>query len=214
MTPASEFLVHHGCAQALTRCRDGSGVQPRRGEAVVIRSARGLELGAVLCPAGDGAQQVAEGELLRRATADDHSRAEAGRRRGQALLEDLQRRIDGEQIPLLPLDVEFTLDGGRADVHVLCWGHAGLAPLQAELKARYDFAIYLLDRSRQPEEEHGCGHCGESGCGGGGCSSGGCSSGGCSSGNCSRGTMTADELTRRFAALREQMLAAQRLPLL
>ena len=48
MTHAPEFLVNHGCAALLTRCRPLGDLFPARGDHVVIRSGRGLELGEVL----------------------------------------------------------------------------------------------------------------------------------------------------------------------
>ena len=53
MTMTREYLVHHGAAGHVGRFR-AAGDGCARGDAVVIRSQRGLELGEVLAPADDG----------------------------------------------------------------------------------------------------------------------------------------------------------------
>ena len=216
MTISTEYLVSHGEAAALTRCRDGAALAPRRGDRVVFRGPRGPELGEVLCPSPIGTpaltDTVAPGELLRCATADDEASAETWHRRGLTLLDDAQTRIADQHLPLVALDVEIPLDGSRAFVHVLRWDACSLTPLLEALFAAHGVPVSFQDRGK-PEEvhaDHGCGSCGT-----GGCSTGGCSTGGCGSGSCSSGSVkSAGELTAYFADLREQMHHAQeRVPL-
>jgi hypothetical protein len=208
----SEFLVSHGRA-AISRCRDIDGLKPLRGQAVVIRSKRGLELGEVLCPASPELIDASAGELLRFASAGDRRQADDLGNRGRALLDDLQESVLSRGLALQPLDADLTLDGERADVNVLSWGPVQLTLLQEELRARHGIAVYFLDCSQKPET--GCGSCGEGGCGS--CGDGGCGShgegGSCGSGDCSRGPKSSDELTRYFAGLREQMKSDQRVSL-
>jgi hypothetical protein len=214
---AAEFLVTHGCTAAITRCRDGERLLPQYGETVVIRSARGLELADVLCPVDDSSPAIAlsTGELIRRATHEDVRQAEALRFRGVQLLASAQELIEQMQLPLLPLDADVLLDGQNAVLHVLCWETCTLTPFQEELRNRERLLVTLQDRSKPAEEqEHACSECGSAG-GCGSCGEGGCGEGGCSSGNCSSGKFeTPEELTRYFGALREQMLARERVPLL
>ena len=173
----------------------------------MIRGRRGLELGEVLCPALPEMHDAASGELLRIASATDRRQAEELFSRARALLEDLQQLIVSRSLPMQSLDADLTLDGERADVNVLSWGPVPLMPLQQELQVRHGVAVYFLDCSRPSEA--GCDSCGESGCGS--CGDGGCGS--CGNGSCSRGPTSADELTRYFAALREQMQSARRVSL-
>jgi hypothetical protein len=203
----AEFLVSHGRAAAISRCRDAGGLQPVRSDVVVIRGKRGLELGEILCPALPEAHEAASGELLRFASPADRQQSEQLYVRGRVILDDLQALVLSDGLPLQPLDVDLTLDGERADVNVLSWGQAPLTRLREELHARHGVAVFFLDCSRPAES--GCGSCGADGCGD--CGSGGC--GDCGSGGCSRGPTSADELTRYFASLREQMNSAGRLSL-
>jgi hypothetical protein len=218
----ASYYVSHGCAAALSCCGDTGDLRPARGEAVVIQSARGPELGTVLSEAIDRSTSFSAGEILRRATADDHRAFAELRRRGQLLLDHAHQLIQEQYLPLLPLDVDLTLDGAAALIHVLRWEPCTLTPLLEELHRRHPFAIQLLDTSsgarsasKGSEDHHGCGSCGS--CGSGGCGSGGCDScgSGCGSGDCSRGAApSAAELTAYFANLRAQMEAANRVPLL
>ncbi|MFL5338777.1 MAG: hypothetical protein ACJ8F7_01305 [Gemmataceae bacterium] len=207
MIAAPEFLVSHGCAALLTRCR--GPVPAARGDRVVIRSGRGLELGEVLCEAGPAPEVISPGELLRLATADDEALSFQMNRRGNELMDSVQLAVTRDGLPLLPLDAEVLLDGSRAIVHVLRWDTCTLTPLLEELRSAHGIGVAFLDRSKL--EEHGCGSCGEGGCGS--CGDGGCSTGGCGSGDCSRGAKSAAEMTAYFAALREQMHARGRVPL-
>jgi hypothetical protein len=203
------YFVSHGCAAALSCCTDAVELRPARGEAVVIRSARGPELGTVLAEApNDLPVPFSNGEMLRRATGDDHRAFADLHRRGQLLLDDTHQLVAEKNLPLLPLDVDLTLDGLEAQIHVLRWEPCTLTPLLEELRRRHPFAIHLLDTSRHADE-HGCGSCGS--CGDGGCGSGGCGNGG----DCSRGAApSAAELTAYFAGLRKQMEGLERVPLL
>src|SRR5262245_54399899 len=126
MMMTASYYVSHGCAAALSCCTDAAGLCPRRGEAVVIKSARGPELGTVLSEATDLSTSFSSGELLRRATSDDHRAFVDLRRRGQDLLDDTHQLIQEQCLPLLPLDVDLTLDGAGAHIHVLRWGSCTL----------------------------------------------------------------------------------------
>lgn len=203
-----EYLVAHGCAAALSRCRDVAGVQPRRGDGVVIRTTRGLELGAVLCEASPTCERITSADLLRPANTTDQLAAEAQKKRGWTLLDDLQQWVETHGAPMQPLDADITLDGNDVQVHVLKWGEVFVQELIDSLRQSHGFQVSLIDDS-QPAE-HGCGSGGCGSCGEGGCGSG---SGGCSSGGCSSGIASAAELTRHFAELREQMQARARVPL-
>jgi hypothetical protein len=213
----SEYLVAHGCTAALTRCRDGESLFPQYSESVVIRTPRGLEIGEVLCSADSNfvPSHTSAGEILRRATLDDARQADNLRLRAQPLLSHAQQLIEQMQLPLAPLDADILLDGESAILHVLSWEQCTLTPFLEELRSRLSMHITLQDESRPAvEHEHGCSECGSAG-GCGSCGEDGCGHGGCSSGSCSRGKIdTPEELTRYFAALREQMLARERVPLL
>lgn len=220
MNTAVEYLVSHGRAAALTRCRSAETWQPVRSDRVVLRSPRGLELGNVLGLA-EGAcdtSALAQGELLRRASAADEVLLSSLQEKSLALLDAAQTRIEADGLPLLALDAEFLLDGREAFLHVLRWGDVTLTPLLESLNSSFGTTVRMVDRGQPAaQNEHGCGSCGSCGSGGG-CGSGDCGTkekGGCSSGSCSKGSFkTADDLSDYFLRLRAEMLAHPRVPLL
>jgi cell fate regulator YaaT (PSP1 superfamily) len=214
-----EYLVSYGCTGDFGRFRPAQPICCRRGDRVVVRSHRGLELGEVLCPATPGhahfLPNTTVGALLRLAGDPDEQAAEAQLRRGRQLCDD-GRRLAGEMaLPLEILDAEILLDGQQAIVQFLRWDECDFRPLVSTLSTRYEvqLAMYDLALPRDAgaeDEEHGCGRegCGRAG-GKGGCSS--CSSGG---GCSSCGAVKKEDLAPYFAQLRQQMEARQRTALL
>jgi hypothetical protein len=201
--------------------------RPARGERVVVRGPRGVEIGIALCEPGErfAKSLSTEGELLRVATHEDVSRTAAFPAREAELLSRAADAATERGLPLTFVDAELTLDD-RLILHGLAWEACDATPLFEELSARFGLTVRLLDLSqtqvtRDPPPAPSAGGCGKPGCGtdAGGCSScgtGGESKGGCSSGGCSRGKVkSADELTAYFADLRQKMDAsgASRTPL-
>jgi len=205
-----EYLVSYGTAGDFGRFRPRRPVACRRGDRAVVRSARGLEVGTVLCPATPGHARhlpnTTVGELLRLASADDEAAAEASGRRGQHIFDDARGLAAELALPLEVLDVEVLLDGGPAVIHLLRWAECDVRPFVSGLSKRHDVQVLLEDVGRPKEEDHGCGRpdCGR---GEGGCST--CGTGGCST--CGGGQP--EDVRAHFAALREQMHQVGRVPL-
>jgi cell fate regulator YaaT (PSP1 superfamily) len=211
-----EYLVRYGSTGEFGRFRPVSLVSSARGDPVVVRSHRGLELGVLLCPATPGHAQflpnTSVGQLLRSATPEDERQAEHVREVGQRLFADARRLTAELGLPLEVVDVEVLLDREQAILHHLHWGEFDERDLVSALVRKHDLRVrlYSLRVTDDPaEEEHGCGR---SDCGhkeGGGCST--CGSGGCST--C--GTAKPEEVRAHFAALRERMdEQGKRVPLL
>ncbi len=207
-----EYLVSYGAAGEFGRFHAAAPFSCRRGDRVVVRSHRGLELGAVLCPATPGhahfLPNTTVGELLRPASPEDQALAARRRQQAGALCDDARRLTAELGLPLEVLDAEVLLDGEQAVLHHLHWAEFDERDLVSALSRQHDLRVRLhtLKTAAEAEEEHGCGRpdCGH---GSGGCSS--CSSGGCSS--CGAGT---PDVRAYFAALREQMQHENRVPLL
>lgn len=211
----SSYLVQYGRSAYVGRFTVVRGLIPSRGDRVVVRTPRGVELGEVLCGADErfagGLDPAAGGELLRSVGPDDLHIAETRESMGLSLLAE----AEGSGLPVAFLDVEVTLDGSAAVLHALPWGPPCDAdPLLADLSDRFGLAVRLLDVSRTPtvtDPPEKSATCGKPDCGSGGCGTGG----GCSTGGCSRGKVkSADELTSYFADLRRKMeRSAGRTPL-
>jgi cell fate regulator YaaT (PSP1 superfamily) len=199
-----EYLVSYGLAGDFGRFRAARPVPCRRGERVVVRSHRGVEVGSVLRPATPRhaafLPNTTVGQLLRGVTPDDEATFDAMRERGRRLCERAAALADELALPLAVLDAEVLLDGRHAALHLVRDGAGDVRPLVSALAREFDLHIEIADLARaaagEEEEHHGCGR---EGCGEGGCGS--CGTGGC--GSC--GTKAAPDMTAYFAQLREQM---------
>jgi cell fate regulator YaaT (PSP1 superfamily) len=205
------YLVEYGRSAFVGRFP--AGHECVRGDRVVIRSPRGLEIGTVLCETTTTLQHAEnDGELLRTATTSDETAFTQLNDRGQALLNAARRRVEQLGLPLELVDVELSLDERTASLHGLAWAECDATSVFQDLSAEFGLIVRLLDLARspiakdEPQSHAGCGkpNCGTGG-GGNSCGTGG----GCSTGSCSKGKIKhSDELTAYFVNLRQQMEAA------
>jgi cell fate regulator YaaT (PSP1 superfamily) len=207
-----EYLASFGLAGDFGRFRAAAPLSLRRGERVVVRGPRGVEIATVLREAEPGhahyLPNTSVGQLLRRFTSDDEQTETRLRVKGQQLFERGRLLAVALQLPLELIDVEILLDGEHALLHHLRWADADVRSFVSTLSREFALHIALVDLTgpreaagHEDSEEHaGCGkpNCGQEG-GEGGCSS--CGSGGC--GTC--GTTKPSEVETHFAQLREQM---------
>ncbi len=200
-----DYLVQYGTSAFVGRC-SSEVAQFTRGDGVILRTSRGVEIATVLCEAHTGTSFDFDGELLRSATAGD--------RQDQTTAQEISRKIlDAAGVceePVTFLDCEVTLDRRGAVLHALPYGPCRLDEFLAELSKRFDMAVRVHDFSQDkphvdpPEPKTTCE---KPGCGTaeGGCSS--CSTGACGTGSsCSKGKVeSAAQLTSYFADLRQKM---------
>jgi cell fate regulator YaaT (PSP1 superfamily) len=208
---AREYLASFGLTGEFGRFRAAASLSPRRGERVVVRGSRGVEIAEVLREATPGhahfLPNTSVGQLLRRASAADEQTEDEMRQRGQRILERGEQLAGELGLPLVLLDVEMLLDGEHAVLHHLRIADADVRPFVSTLSREFDVHVALVDLSRPREavemeesaEHAGCGRpdCGQKE--DGGC--GTCGSGGC--GTC--GSAKPQDMERYFAQLREQM---------
>jgi len=200
----ADYLVTYGAAGEFSRFRPTGDRAYSRGERVVIRTSRGLELGTVLCTAT--AQHAAfisrtpGGELLRAASAIDEAAASDIEHKSATLVATARRLAREMGLAIEILDAEMTLDGVQASIFHLRAADCDCRPLAAALSREADLQI-VMENMAEPAPITGCGRpdCGQ---GGGGCTS--CGSGGCSSGSCSAGH-SAQQVSAHLAALRHAM---------
>jgi cell fate regulator YaaT (PSP1 superfamily) len=207
-----EYLVSFGLTGEFGRFRAAGPLSLRRGERVVVRSSRGMEIAEVLREAtprhAHFLPNTSVGQLLRRLTSEDEQTESARQSRRHELFERGRRLTAELELPLELLDVELLLDGQHAVLHHLRWSDADVRPFVSTLSREFELHITLVDltgpkETTNPEEEaeeHGCGrpNCGKAE--DGGCATCG-SGGGC--GTC--GTANPPDVELHFAQLREQM---------
>jgi len=205
----NEYLVSHGSAAEFGRFRTAAALDCRRGDRVVVRTQRGLEIGTVLCAATPRHTRLLPdafvGELLRCATPEDEQIAAGTHERAQRLYQDARRLAAELGLPLEVLDVEVLLDGHQVTLYFLRWAECDERPLVSALSKKYEALVALRDLALPA----GASACGKPDCGSGGCST--CGSGGCST--CGSKTLS-KEVQEYFASLRRKMDAAPRVPLL
>jgi cell fate regulator YaaT (PSP1 superfamily) len=195
----TEYLVGYGLRGDFGRFRPTRLLECRRGDRVVVRTSRGLEVGEVLREATDRHARflpnTTVGALLRAAADEDERRHEAQRGRAGALF-DRARSLAGELgLPLEPLDAEVLFEGDYAVLHQLRWAECDVRPFVSTLSREFALRLELADLAAPaPEEAPGCGRCGPGGCGS--CGSGG----GC--GSCGA---KAEDVRAYFAGLRQKM---------
>ncbi len=158
-----------------------------RGERVVCRTERGLELGRILSSddrpdESDGADRPPlDGTILRRMAETDHLLQARIETRRDAALAACEREIERRGLDVRLIDVEHLFDGASLYFYFLGTPDERLEALTHELAETYETKV----RFRQFAERLATG-CGP-GCGteskGGGCGTGGCST--CGSGGCS-----------------------------
>jgi cell fate regulator YaaT (PSP1 superfamily) len=210
---AQEYLVSYGLTGEFGRFRSAAPLALRRGERVVVRGSRGVEIACVLREAtprhAHFLPNTSVGQLLRRITPRDEQAESAMHVKGQQLFERGRQLATELDLPLELLDVEVLLDGEHAVLHHLRGADADVRPFVSTLSREFALHIVLVDLTRPQEavehEEEGDEHagCGRPNCGrevGGGCSTCG-SGGGC--GTC--GSAKPSDMELYFAQLREQM---------
>jgi cell fate regulator YaaT (PSP1 superfamily) len=192
-----EYLVSYGNLGDFGRFRAPVPLACRRGQKLVVRSPRGLDLGVVMCPARDGHLRMLAsagvGDILRPATEAD-LQAAARYRRQSLGLSDSARQVARElKLSLEVLDAEILLDGEQAVVYYLKQAECDPRAFLDRLAGHHRLLIRLCDLALPEAPDLDAGF---ASCGGGDCGSGGCGS--CGSGGCSTCTHAAPEIA--FAA--------------
>jgi len=156
---SEEYLVGYGRAGDFGRVAPTPPASYRRGDRVVVEGPHGLELGVVLCTVQPGhgrfLARTAVGRLLRRSTALDEAHAQHLQLTAQKLFEQACRLVGEQSLPWQVLDVEISLDGHQARVHLLAdLGH-DTRRFANELSASAGLQVTLLNLAT-PGNTAGC----------------------------------------------------------
>lgn len=197
MPTACEYLVQYGREGFLGRFAGRELPPCGRGDRVVVRSHRGLELGTVLCDATpEHARFLPPGpscELVRPAAPDDEFLAGEHSDFNLGVFAEAQRLVEDLGVPIAVVDVEVLLEPRTLIVHYLRIGLGGVRALVPELSGRFAALVELHDLALGIATEYGdqakdrrCGSGSEAqGCDRPDCKHGSCAEGGgCGSGSC------------------------------
>ncbi|HEY2893774.1 MAG TPA: PSP1 C-terminal domain-containing protein [Pirellulales bacterium] len=105
-------LVRVGALGQIGRFTSVDATRYPRGSQVVVRTARGLELGQVLSPPGEGSESArADGSILRGVTAEDHLLAARLEKNRHAAFVACSARLQAMDSPAVLMEVEHLFDG-------------------------------------------------------------------------------------------------------
>lgn len=169
---SNQVLVRYGAIGEVARFGVETAQQIERNERVVIRTARGLEVGTLLEPVGgqSDAETVAGDEpaILRVAGNEEEAALQAQAEKRSAEFEAWQARIADWKVDLQLIDLEWTLDEEKLILYVL--NDRGPActtlALQAAAAGLGVIEVQPVDHEGPVRLEPAGGGCGS---GGGGC---------------------------------------------
>jgi len=166
------FFVRVGCMGQVGRFSSAEALRYPRGSRVIVRTARGLELGEVLAlPEGDESPAEADGTILRGMTVEDQlleARLVQNRHRAFG---DCQRRLAELGIDSLLVDVELLFDGQSLYFYFLGEVPPRLDTITAQLAEAYEARVQFRRFAEamtagcgpgcgtEAAEGHGCGSC-------------------------------------------------------
>ena len=114
---ATAFIVRHGAMRFLGEFQPQGPVEPERGQEVVVRTERGLEIGEVLCEADPRAlaaiTEPTGGQILRQLTSDDVSQMDRIRDTERREMEVCCDLIKERRLQMELVDVEHLYGGER-----------------------------------------------------------------------------------------------------
>lgn len=123
-TATSLVLVRYGTVPEVARFKDESADAPERGTTVVVNTDRGPQIGTVLERLKPNASSKNEPDteftLIRAATEEDRRTAESLTQKSEASFADWCAKIVQWRLNLELIDIEWTLDGEKQILYVLC----------------------------------------------------------------------------------------------
>lgn len=208
-----DYLVSHGKNGILGVYSAAEPLSLKRGQSVIVRSSRGVEIGMVLSEAnvrhshwlGAGSP----GQLIRKADAADQSRRSDLTAKERELFEAGRVFVSQAGLPLEVVDVDLLFDERQAFVQFV-GEEAGCDRLAVALEEQFRLTVRLENVAGPGAAiENADGGCGKPECGR---SAGGCTSCG-TGGGCSSCGSHAGDLRPYFSHLREKMASRQRISL-
>jgi cell fate regulator YaaT (PSP1 superfamily) len=161
-------LVRHGTIAEVSRLRTADGLHVSRGEQVVARTHRGVQLGMVLDVKSteDDGDEASEAGILRRATADDIRQQTALMQSSHDEFLAWNERIAGWGLDLQLVDIEWTLDREKLILYVLNERGPECTRLALNAAASGLGVVEVQPvNSDGPLQLEGGGGCGSGGCG-------------------------------------------------
>jgi cell fate regulator YaaT (PSP1 superfamily) len=143
---ASSWIVRHGAMRFLGEFDPDSGTYAR-GQEVVVRTERGLEVGQVLCPATPRALELitepTRGRMVRVLTEQDRAERERLCQAEQCELETCARFVQQRRLQMELVDVEHLFGGERIVFYFLAEKRVDFRELVKDLAREYQTRIEM-----------------------------------------------------------------------
>jgi cell fate regulator YaaT (PSP1 superfamily) len=144
---ASTYIVRHGAMRYLGEFEAAEGCSYARGNRVVVRSERGLEVGDVLCGATSRALELlsepTRGQILRRISAEDQAQVDRHREAEGREFESCRRIVGQRQLQMELVDVEHLFGGERIVFYFLAEKRVDFRELVKDLAREYKTRIEM-----------------------------------------------------------------------
>lgn len=144
-----QYIVRYGAMRLLgvfNAAKDGAPAH-RRGDHVIVRTDRGLEVGEVLWEATERVvsrlDDPHEGQILRVMTTDDHREAERLRQQAIEEMDVCWQWIQKLNLPMDLVDVEHLFGGERVIVYYLAEGRVDFRELVRKLASEFQTRIEM-----------------------------------------------------------------------
>jgi cell fate regulator YaaT (PSP1 superfamily) len=144
---AASYIVRHGSMRFLGEFEAAEGTDFARGDEVVVRSDRGLEVGQVLCPTNPRALELlaepTRGRVLRTLSEDDHAALERIHAGEVDELACCQRFVTERRLQMELVDVEHLFGGERIVFYFLAEKRVDFRELVRDLARTYQTRIEM-----------------------------------------------------------------------
>ncbi len=143
----AKYLVRYGVMRHLAILSARGGATLARGTRVIARTSRGLEVGEVLCEAGqdksDESKVASEGQILREMTAEDANEAEHIQASAKSEFNLCRQHVEQLGLQLQLVDVEHLFGGERIIVYYLAEGRIDFRELVKRLAGEFQTRIEM-----------------------------------------------------------------------
>ena len=120
-------------------------VPVHEGEYVVVRTAKGLEMGRVVTLPRDDAGPVPQGArpIVRLADADDRAQAEQMRMRGEEMLQRARVLVAERNLPMYVAAVQLNLAGEEGSCHFQADRHVDFTSVRRGVEEEFDVRLHM-----------------------------------------------------------------------
>jgi len=144
----ARFIVRHGVMRNLGVFSPSKGDEYRRGDDVILRTDRGLEVGEVLCEATDEAlaqmpKGATRGQILRAMSPGDRNELAKMHEQEAREFESTKTHIADSGLPMELVDVEHVFGGERIVVYYLAEGRVDFRELVRTLASDFQTRIEM-----------------------------------------------------------------------